>query len=616
MAAPGPAQQGIFRGMPTIDSFVIEDLLAGFRSARFTPVDVMDLVLERADQAQDANIWITRLTRAQILAYVNALGDRSLERQPLYGIPFVIKDNIDLAGVPTTAGCPAFEYLPARSAFVVGRLIDAGAIPIGKANLDQFATGLVGTRSPYGACRNAFNRDFIAGGSSSGSAVAVARGLASFSLGTDTAGSGRVPAGFNNIVGLKPSLGRLSCRGVVPACRSLDCVSIFALTAPDAARVLSIAEGFDRDDPYSRPAEDRRVAIRRIGIPGRDQLKFFGDAEYERLFDRAVGRLRDLGLSVQQIDASPFLEAAQLLYDGPWAAERYVAIEEFIKAHADAMHPVTRSIIEPARALSAADAFKGEYRLMQLRRASEAAWNQADAILCPTAGTIHSIREVEADPLVLNSNLGYYTNFVNLLDLAAVAVPAGFRADGLPFGVTIIGPRSTDRVLLDLAAPLHGALVDTLGAMPWRFPRAAAARPGPAPGFMAIAVCGAHMEGLPLNHEIRDRGGYCLRQTSTAACYRLYALPGGPVQRPGLVRATTGGASIEVEVWAIRAADVGSLVQSIPAPLGIGRIELEDGESVPGFLCEAHALDRATDITRWGGWRAYSSGQPACSPAG
>lgn len=293
-----------------------------------------------------------------------------------------------------------------------------------------------------------------------------------------------------------------------------------------------------------------------------------------------------------------------------------MAIEGFIRAHAGAMHPVTRGIIEPAGALSAADAFKGEYRLMQLRRASEAAWNQADAMLFPTAGTIYSIREVEADPLVLNSNLGYYTNFVNLLDLAAVAIPAGFRADGLPFGVTIIGPRSTDGALLDLAATLHGALVDTLGAMPWRLPRVAAARPGPAPGFMAIAVCGAHMEGLPLNHEIRDRGGYRLRQTSTAACYRLYALPGGPVQRPGLVRATTGGAPIEVEVWAIRAVDVGSLIQSIPAPLGIGRIELEDGEIVPGFLCEAHALERATDITRWGGWRAYSSRQPAGLPAG
>ena len=374
--------------MRTIDSFVIEDLLAGYRSARFTPADVMDLVLERAEEAEDAGIWITRLTRAQILAYVGALGDRSPECRPLFGIPFVIKDNIDLAGVPTTAGCPAFAYLPARSAFVVGRLIDAGAIPIGKANLDQFATGLVGTRSPYGACRNSFNPDYIAGGSSSGSAVAVARGLASFALGTDTAGSGRVPAAFNNIVGLKPSLARLSCRGVVPACRSLDCVSIFALTAPDAARVLSIAEGFDREDPYSRPAEDRGLEIRRIGIPGRDQLKFFGDAEYERLFDRAVERLHALGSPVHEIDASPFLEAAQLLYDGPWAAERYVAIEGFIRTHADAMHPVTHSIIEPAGALSAADAFKGEYRLMQLRRASEAAWDQVDAMLFPTAGSI------------------------------------------------------------------------------------------------------------------------------------------------------------------------------------------------------------------------------------
>jgi allophanate hydrolase len=591
--------------MRSIDSFLIGDLLTGYRSGRFAPADVVESALERADRAAQRNVWIARLSSAQVLQFADRLRDRSIDALPLYGIPFVIKDNIDLAGVATTAGCPAFSYVPARSAAVVRRLIDAGAIPLGKTNLDQFATGLVGTRSPYSACLNSFNPAYISGGSSSGSAVAVATGLTSFALGTDTAGSGRVPAAFNNIVGLKPTVGRLSTQGVIPACRTLDCVSIFALTPRDAARVLSVTEGFDTEDAYSRPIENRGINGSRIGIPGRDQLKFFGDVEYARLFDRAVERVRSLGFAVTQVDLSPFLDAARLLYGGPWAAERYAAIEEFINSHPDALYPVTRTIIEGSRSISAVEAFKAQYHLMELKRKSEAVWSEVDVIMTPTAGTIYEVRQIDEDPLGTNGNLGYYTNFVNLLDLAAVALPGGFRGDGLPFGVTVIGRRSTDRALLGLSSSLHGGLVDTLGALNLPLPQPPEHFDFASEDFTPIVVCGAHMEGLPLNHQLRERGGYLLRKSRTAARYRLYALPDGPPQRPGLVRVSTGGAPIEVEVWAIRTSDFGSLVQGVPSPLGIGKIELEGGEIVSGFLCESFAIANAADITAAGGWRAH-----------
>jgi allophanate hydrolase len=586
-----------------IDRFLLADLRAGYRTGRFRPLDVVESAWKRAERAEELNLWITRLTPAQVQTYLERLDGRSVEELPLYGIPFVVKDNIDLAGVATTAACRAFAYVPERSATVVERLIGAGAIPLGKTNLDQFATGLVGTRSPYGICRNSFNRDYVAGGSSSGSAVAVALGIASFALGTDTAGSGRVPAAFNNIVGLKPSLGRLSSRGVVPACRSLDCVSIFTLMAEDAAEVLSVAEGFDAEDAYSRLPENAGLSGSRIGIPRPEQLEFFGDESFARLFERAVARARELGLSVEEIDFKPFLEAARLLYEGPWTAERYAAVEALIESQPDALLPVTHRIIAGARSFSAVAAFKAQYRLMDLKRRSQSAWDGVDVLMTPTTGTIFRVEEIEREPVNLNSRLGYYTNFVNLLDLAAVAVPAGFRADDLPFGITLIGPKATDRALLALGARLHRAAVDRLGAMPWTLPAAAPAPMISSPDVMALAVCGAHMEGLPLNRELRDRGGQLLRKSRTAPCYRLFALPGG--RRPGLLRVSEGGAPIEVEVWSIRAADFGSFMRSIPAPLGIGTVQLEDGECVPGFLCEAHALEHAEDITRCGSWREY-----------
>jgi allophanate hydrolase len=591
--------------MHSCDSLLISDLLHAYRAHRLTPTQMIESVLERANHTAERNIWITRFSRERLLDHARSLEQCSIEELPLYGIPFVVKDNIDLAGVPTTAGCVQYSYVPAQSAAVVQRLLDAGAIPLGKANLDQFATGLAGTRSPYGACRNSFNADYIAGGSSSGSAVAVATGLASFALGTDTAGSGRVPAAFNNIVGLKPSLGRISTRGIVPACRSLDCVSIFALTSDDAARVLSVVEGFDIGDPYSRRVGDAAVNDRRFGIPRREQLQFFGDREYARLFDQATARIESLGGALVQIDFAPFMDAARLLYEGPWLAERYAGLEDFIKLHASVMHPVTRQVIDAGKFPSAVDAFNAQYKLMSLKRASERVWDNVDVLITPTTGTIYEIVRVNADPIHLNSTLGYYTNFMNLLDLAGVAIPAGFRNDGLPFGVTIIGRAGTDHGLLALAGRLHRAFGDRLGALDLPMPSAAESVSATPKGFTSVAVCGAHMNGLPFNQQLRDRGGYLVRSTRTAAHYRLYVLSGGPPQRPGLVRVRSGGASIDIEVWALKSDDFASFVDGIPASLGVGKIELQDGEHVLGFLCEAYASDGAADITHLGGWRAY-----------
>lgn len=614
--------------MPLPDSLLIPYLRESYRTGRLTPAVVMEALLEQSPEEDPHHVWITRLSRDQVMAYVTALEGRTPQELPLYGIPFAIKDNIDLAGVPTTAACPSFAYTPARSATVVQQLIDAGAIPLGKTNLDQFATGLVGARSPYGACRNAFDPTYISGGSSSGSAVAVALGFASFSLGTDTAGSGRVPAGFNNLIGLKPSNGRLSTRGVVPACRSLDCVSVFALTAEDAAAVLNVAEGHDAEDAYSRSMGHRTLpglqtpAGLRFGVPRHDQLEFFGDTDYQRLFDAAVGKLQSLGGVAVDIDLGPFLEAARLLYEGPWIAERYAAVGAFIEAHGEDIHPITRKIIEGGKGLTAVAAFQGEYRLRKLQRRSEAVWSKVDIILTPTSGTIYRHVELDSDPIRLNANLGLYTNFMNLFDLAGVSVPAGFRRDGLPCGVTLVGPRASDQALLQLAGRLQRASVTRVGALQTPLPTAdvganadTGARLKLRPGHLAIAVCGAHLQGLPLNHQLRDRGGYLLQATSSAPRYRLFALPGGPPHRPGMIRvseggapsggAPNGGAAIEVEVWAVPAEQLGSFVAAIPAPLGIGKIELADGTWVSGFICEGFAVEKARDITQYGGWRAY-----------
>ena len=588
-------------------SLDIQNLQDSYRSGSLTPAELLAIIRQRIDAMGDNPLWIVRLTPEQLQPYIDALDNKAVDDLPLYGIPFAIKDNIDLQGVPTTAGCPDYSYTPAENAFVVQQLVDAGAIPVGKTNLDQFATGLVGTRSPYGVCRNSFNPDYISGGSSSGSAVSVAAGLVSFSLGTDTAGSGRVPAAFNNIVGMKPTRGLLSASGVVPACRSLDCVSIFALSCDDAARIKQGCETFDAADDYARPAPVGTLHFNdsqfRFGVPQRDQLQFFGNADAEALFQQSIDRLQSLGGEPVTLDFEPFLSAARLLYEGPWVSERYAAIESFIEAQPDALFPVTRQIIEAGRDAGAVEAFKAQYRLMACRRACEPAWQSVDVVLTPTAGTIYRVDEVNANPVQLNSNLGYYTNFMNLLDLSAIAVPAGFQANGLPFGVTLFAPAFADDALTVLGDRLHRSIDVTAGATGLPLPSREVPRPQTA-DTVEIAVCGAHLSGLPLNPQLTERGAWLLESTRTSPHYRLYALPGGPPFRPGLVR-DLHSTAIELEVWAMPSDRVGSFLQLIPAPLGLGKLELQDGRWVSGFICEPCAIEEAVDISGFGGWRAY-----------
>ena len=595
------------------ESLDLQALSARLRAGSLRPRSLVEGLLRRVERRGDDKVWIHRVPEEALLARAADLERRGPEGMPLYGIPFAIKDNIDLAGHPTTAACPDYRYVPDSSAPVVERLLAAGAIALGKTNLDQFATGLVGVRSPYGVPGNSFDPAYVPGGSSSGSAIAVAAGLASFSLGTDTAGSGRVPAAFNNIVGHKPTCGLLSSRGVVPACRTLDCVSIFALTAADASAVLQVARGFDERDPYSRraPAAGGRAmptsfAGCRFGVPARSQLKFFGNADTPRLYDAAVDRLARLGATPVEVDFEPFLATARLLYEGPWVAERFVAIREFMEQRPESLHPVTRTIIGGAGKYSAADAFSAYYRLKELQRAAASAWDRVDILVTPTAGTIYRIAEVEADPILTNSNLGYYTNFLNLLDLAAIAVPAGFQGNGLPFGVTLIAPAFSDDALCALGDAAHRAAVQALGATRNALPPA---RPMPAaaPAAIQIAVCGAHMSGLPLNFQLAERGARLARRARTAPQYRFYALTEFSPARPGLVRAADG-ASIEVEVWEVPAAEFAGFMAGIPAPLCIGTVSLEDGTQVKGFLCEAHAVGGARDISRLGSWREYIKG--------
>jgi len=588
-------------------SLDIDNLLSAYAQGAFTPADVFQTIDARIRRQPDHNAWITRLSATQVQAYLDALGPFDPEKKPLYGIPFAIKDNIDLEGVPTTAACPEFAYTPEKSAFVVQRLIDAGAIPIGKTNLDQFATGLVGARSPYGPGHNSFDYGRISGGSSSGSSISLAMGQASFSLGTDTAGSGRVPAAFNNLVGLKPTHGLLSASGVLPACRSLDCISIFALCSDDAERVLDVAAGFDAADEYARQAPASEPAFDSadfsFGVPRSDQLEFFGNKEGAGIFEQAVAKLESLGGRKIEIDFGPFLEAARLLYEGPWVSERYVAIESFIEQQPEALFPVTYEITAGGANLKAIDAFKAQYRLRQLKRKTDPVWGDVDFILTPTAGKLYTIEEVEADPIRLNSNLGYYTNFMNLLDFSAVSVPSGFQKNGLPFGVTLFAPAFTDRSLMRVGDRLHRALASTQGATGLPLPEATGSKALPE-GWTRVAVCGAHLSGLPLNHQLTEREAYLLEKTQTSASYQLYALPGGPPYRPGLVRSDAGQV-IEIEIWAIPLQHYGSFVAGIPAPLGIGMLETEAGEWLQGFLCEAYAVAEAEDITALGGWRAY-----------
>jgi allophanate hydrolase len=529
-------------------------------------------------------------------------------RGPLWGVPFAVKDNIDVAGLPTTAACPDFAYTPKNSAPAVERLLAAGAILVGKTNLDQFATGLVGVRTPYGVARNPFDPAYIPGGSSSGSGVAVAAGLVSFAFGTDTAGSGRVPAAFTNIVGLKPTKGLIPTKGVVPACWSLDCISIFALTAADAAMVLEVAGGFEAADPFSRTAAQspaRGFAGLRAGAPAAAQLQFFGGEAAQAIYEGALGRAKQLGAELVEIDLAPFLTTAELLYAGPWVAERTAAVGEFLAARPDAFWPTTRAVIETGRRFSAMDAFIGQYRLAELTRATMPVWEQIDVLLLPTTPTIYRVEELAAEPILLNSRLGIYTNFVNLLDLCALALPAGFRPDRLPLGLTLMAPAWSDRMLASLGQTWQRAVGLPLGATGAELPQKPdLATPGP--DEVELAVVGAHLSGGPLNHELVGAQGRLLRTTRTANCYRLYALAGTEPPKPGMVRGQDpAGDGIEVEVWALPVKAFGALVARVPAPLAIGTVELTDSSRVKGFLCEDHAVEAEGDITAHGGWRAY-----------
>ena len=597
----------------------IPALRARYLDGSLTPaqlVEQLDAQMRAEDTALDRHVWIRRLTLDEMRAHAAALEGRDPDTLPLYGIPFAIKDNIDLAGIPTTAACPAFAYTPEISATVVQRLIAAGAIPVGKTNLDQFATGLVGVRSPYGACRNSLNPDYVSGGSSAGSAVSVALGLASFSLGTDTAGSGRVPAMFNNLVGLKPTCGRIPATGVVPACRTLDVVSVFALTAADAAAVLGAAQGEDPLDAYSRdlPPYGQNFGAAssfRFGVPRPADLEFHGNPDGPAQFAQAVAHLQALGGTPVEVDLTPFRAVATLLYEGPWVAERYQAIRSFIEAQPQALHPVTRAITEKGAQISAPDTFAALYRLKELERQTRPVWDGIDCLVTPTASTIYTIEAVEADPIRLNSNLGHYTNYVNLLDLAAVAVPTGFMSGAMasmPWGVTLVAPAGQDLPLLALASRLHARAVATVGATAHAPHRLASAVPDGTPfpsGQVRVAVCGAHLSGLPLNGQLTQRGARLVREVRSAPCYKLFALPGGPPHRPGMLRVDVGGAAIEMEVWELPASEFGSFVAGIPAPLGIGTVALEDGSPVQGFVCESHAAAQGQDISHFGGWRRY-----------
>ncbi len=592
-------------------SLDLDSLRALYRAGGFTPGDLVEALLVRLDACTDPAVFIARVPPDHLRAAADALVARAPEPNslPLWGVPFALKDNIDVAGLPTTAACPAFAYAPAEDAAVVGRLVAAGALLIGKTNLDQFATGLNGTRSPYGAPRSVFDPAYISGGSSSGSAVAVASGLASFALGTDTAGSGRVPAACNNLVGIKPTPGLVSTAGVVPACRSVDCVTVLALTVADGVAVRRVLDGFDARDPFSRRAAPASLpaANLRVGVLGDGEREFCGDLEAERLYDEVVAHAAGLGAVIVPIDYAPFRAAAALLYGGPWVAERLAAIKPFLDQHADAVEPTVRAIIADGGRYSAVDAFEGRYRLAELRHRTDAEWERVDILLLPTAPTTYKVEAMKADPIRLNANLGRYTNFVNLLDCSAIAVPAGFGRGGLPFGVTVIGRAFQDDAMAPFADALHRASHAGMGRDRSPLPEA---RPdgSASPWRCAIVVVGAHLSGMPLNGELLDLGARLLRADRTAADYRLYALPGTVPPKPGLVREPGfAGPGIAVEVWDLDAAAFGRFVSRIPSPLGVGKVRLDDGTEASGFLCEAHAVAGAEDITALGGWRTFAA---------
>ena len=596
-------------------SLTISNIHSLYRSGAINPKALIDQ-LRTIIENDEHNAWIYALSKEEHKKYLSALEYKTPDELPLYGIPFAIKDNIDLATIPTTAACEAFSYIPDDSAFIVRILIEAGAIPMGKTNMDQFATGLVGTRSPapWGPCKNAFNDQYISGGSSSGSAVATALGQVCFALGTDTAGSGRVPAMLNNLIGLKPSRGALSMSGVVPACRTLDCPSIFALSASDANRVFNVLARYDEQDPYSRhnPFSNSPrftgipAAQPRIAIPFKDNLEFFGDAQAEHAFSHAVALWQSLGAEIHRVDISPLLNAARLLYEGTWVTERYVALQDFMENSAAVMHPVVRDIVTAGANKKASDAYSNEYLMQAYRREAELLLDNVDFLLTPTAPRTYTIEQVLEDPVALNSNMGYYTNYMNLLDLCGVALPAGKLDGQQQFGTTMVAGKFQEQKLLAYAkkwqhsTEFGGRLGATGHALDETDESIVAYSE-----FIDVAVCGAHLNGMPLNWQLRERGALLKRKTLSASSYRLYALAGGPPYRPAMVQDNNNGSAIELEVWSVPAENFGSFVSGIPSPLGIGKVQLVDGSLVTGFICEHNGIAEAQEITAYGGWRSF-----------
>ena len=571
----------------------LPELAAALAAGTTTPSEVVDAVIAGCSGGARPEAWIHRVDDDALRARAHeleALGPDPASR-PLYGIPFAVKDNLDAAGMPTSAGCPAFASTPQADATAVARLLDAGAILVGKTHMDQFATGLVGTRSPLGPCRNAIVPEYISGGSSSGSAVVVALGLVSFALGTDTAGSGRVPAAYQGLVGVKPTRGLVPLRGVVPACATLDCVSVFAASADAAGAVLSVLEGFDAADPFSRVPSAQALLCGpfRFGVPsGRGAPE--ADAEAVALFEESVRRLEAIGGTAVAFDEAPLRETASLLYEGPWLAERDAAVGDFLRAHPEEVDPTVASIIRGAEGLSARAAFEAEYALRALRRRADALFdeNALDLVVVPTAVRAFRIDEVAADPVGTNAQLAATNNFMNLLDWCGCAVPAGVRESGVPFGVTLCAPAFHDRRLLDLARRLE---------------RGDAAIPPAAPHEVPVLVVGAHLRGMPLNHQLTDQRGRFLEAVRTSPHYRLHALDSTP-PKPGLKRVDAGGVAIEAELWALPVEGFGHFTLGIPRPLAMGRVTLEDGREVPGFVCEPEGLG-GEDVSHFGGWRAY-----------
>ena len=593
----------------------IAAIVAAHRAGTVSPAQTIARTYQRIRDHNDPAIFISLRDEKDAVAETEALTRKDAARLPLYGVPFAVKDNIDALGLPTTAACPAFSYSPAHDATAVAKLRAAGAILIGKTNLDQFATGLVGVRSPYGIPSNPIRADLIPGGSSSGSAVAVSAGLVPLALGTDTAGSGRVPAMLNNIVGLKPSLGLISTAGLLPACRTLDCISILSLTVDDAMTALGVVAGSDGADPFSRnrplAAMTAFPANLRLGVPRNGQLIFFGDKASEAAYGDALKRWAALGATLVEFDLEPFYETARLLYEGPWVAERYLVIRDLLASSPDSIHPVTREITAAGARLTAADTFAALYRLQALRRIAERAFAHLDAVVLPTAPTAYSTAQVLANPIELNSRLGTYTNFVNLLDLCGLALPAAMRPDGIPFGITLLAPASKDAMLASIGRVFHADTKLTLGARGLSQPALATVPASAGDGEIEIAVVGAHLSGMVLNGELKELGGRLLETTATAPDYKLYALDTTPA-KPGMLRVDAGtGASIALEVWALSAAAFGKFVAAIPPPLSIGTVRLADGRGVKGFIVEPADISGARDISSFGGWRAFMAEKAA-----